>query len=324
MHRGPDAFLHQVVGGRWRLLEVLCAKEHGAAFRVETLEDGRLARLELWDQRHVERRGELARFEREARTLSRLRHERCLSVVAFGAHEGRPFLVSDLPETKALRDELGKPELTVPRALSLGLQLCEGLRHLHGHGVVHRALLPENVWLAQAPAADLLKIDLPRISLTTDTSDAKRERLYMPPERSAARPDHRADLYAVGMLLYVMCTGREPPGEVVAATAGGVPVPPPRTVGPERGISEGLERVILRAVAPPPDVRFRSGGQPSGRANGRRWSPPPSPPSLFWAPAPYAAVGARGRVRRQPSRPRSARASQRSPPSSLQLCRGRR
>jgi hypothetical protein len=58
------------------------------------------------------------------------------------------------------------------------------------------------------------------------------------------------------MLLYVMCTGREPTGEVAAAIAGGAPVPPPRVVSPERGISEALERVILRAVAPSPDVRF--------------------------------------------------------------------
>ena len=48
------------------------------------------------------------------------------------------------------------------RALALGLQLCEGLVHLHGHGVVHRALLPENVWIAESPAADSLKIGLPR------------------------------------------------------------------------------------------------------------------------------------------------------------------
>ncbi len=107
MHRGPDAFLHQVVGGGWRVLGVLGATDHGTAFRVESLEDGRPARLELWDPHHVERRGELARFEREARALSRLAHERCVSVVAFGAHDGRPFLVSDLPEGKSLRDALG-------------------------------------------------------------------------------------------------------------------------------------------------------------------------------------------------------------------------
>jgi serine/threonine protein kinase len=256
MYRGPDGFLHQVVGGRWRLLEILCATAHGTSFRVETLEDGRPARLELWDQRHVEGRGELARFEREARTLSRLRHEHCFSVVAFGAHEGLPFLVSELPEGKALRDELGKSELPLPRVLSLGLQLCEGLRHLHRHGVVHRALLPENVWVARSPAADLLKIGLPRIGQPTDASGGTRERFYRPPGRSAARPDHRADLYAVGALLYVMCTGREPPEEVMAATAAGAPMPPPRAVGPERGISEGLERVILRALAPSPQFRF--------------------------------------------------------------------
>src|SRR4051812_527258 len=148
MHPGPEAFLNQVVARRWRLLEVLCATEHGAAFRVEAVEDGRVARLELWDQRHVEGRGELARFEREARTLSRFRHERCLSLLAFGAHEGRPFLVSELPDARALSDELGKAELSVARAVALGLQLCEGLQHLHRHGAVHRALLPENLWVA--------------------------------------------------------------------------------------------------------------------------------------------------------------------------------
>ena len=242
MHRGPEAFLHQVVGERWRLLAVLGATEHGAAFRAEMIDDGRPARLELWDPRHVERRGELARFEREARTLSRLRHERCVSVVAFGAHEGRPFLVSDLPAGNTLRDELGKPELTVRRALSLGLQLCEGLIHLHGHGVVHRALLPDNVWVAQSSGADVLTIGLPRLGPKT--------------EGSAGRPDHRADLYAAGMLLYAMCTGREPPAEVAASIAAGEPAPPARAVSPERGISEALERVILRALTPAPRVRF--------------------------------------------------------------------
>ncbi len=256
MYREPDAFIHQVVGGRWRLLELLCTTAQGAVFRAEALEDGRLARLELWDQRHVESRGELARFEREARTLSRLRNERCLSVVAFGTHEGRPFLASDLPAGRALGDELGRADLTVTRAVSLGLQLCEGLRYLHRHGAVHRALVPDNVWVVQWPATDLVKIGLPRMGQTNHTPDATRAALYLPPERSAARPDHRADLYAVGMLLYVMCTGGEPSGEVLAAIAGGAPVPPPRAVSPGRGISEGLERVIVRAVAPSPDVRF--------------------------------------------------------------------
>jgi hypothetical protein len=256
MHHGPDAFLHQVVGGRWRLLEVLGPTEHGAAFRAETLEDGRPARLELWDLRHVEGRGELARFEREARTLSRLRHERCLSVSAFGAHEGRPFLVSELPAGTTLRDELRAGELSLARALSLGLQLCEGLRHLHGHGVVHRALLPENLWVTRSPGADLLKIGLPRIGQATGAPDASRAPFYPPPGRTAGRPDHRADLYAAGMLLYLMCTGRELAAEVAAEIAGGGPVPPPSSVSPERGISDALERVILRAVAPSPEVRF--------------------------------------------------------------------
>ena len=201
-------------------------------------------------------RGELARFEREARTLSRLRHERCLSVVAFGTHEGRPFLVSDLPggQDAAGRARQGRADgaprcIAGPAALRGDSPPAPARRGSSGAAARKRVG-------AQSPAADLLKIGLPRIGQTAATADAARERFYLPPERSAARRDHRADLYAAGMLLYVMCTGREPTGEVVASTAGGAPVPPPRVVSPERGISDALERVILRAVAPSPDVRF--------------------------------------------------------------------
>jgi serine/threonine-protein kinase len=228
MNREPDALLRQVVGGRWRLLEVLGATEHGTAFRGETVEGAGLVRVELWDARHVQERGELARFERQARTLSRLRHERCVSLVGFGVHEGRPYFVSELPAGRSLRDELGKPELTLRRALSLGLQLCEGLRHLHGHGVVHRLLLPENVWVS----GDALKIGVPRIG------------------SSSAGADQRADIHAASRLLYAMCTGQEPPAEA------GAPVPRPRAISPDRGISEGLERLLLRALSPSAQLRF--------------------------------------------------------------------
>jgi len=181
--------------------------------------------------------------------------------LAFGAHAGRPFLVFDLPEGETLHDQLGKPELTVTRAVSLGLQLCEGLEHLHRHGLVHRALLPGNVLVTQSPAADLLKLGPPRIGPATDISDATGDRLYRPPERPGGSGDCRADLYAAGMLLYAMCTGRDPSREVVAGSSAGASIPPPRAVSPEREISEGLERVILRAVAPSPDVRFGTAGE---------------------------------------------------------------
>ncbi len=106
------------------------------------------------------------------------------------------------------------------------------------------------------PAGDVLKIGLPRFGRMADGPDTAVGRFYLPPERAAGRLDQRADFYGTGMLLYVMCTGREPPAEVMASAAGGKAVPPPRAVAPERGITEALERVILRAVAPSPNVRF--------------------------------------------------------------------
>ncbi len=59
--------------------------------------------------------------------------------------------------------------MTVARAVSLGLQLCDGLRHLHGYGVVHRALLPDHLWIAHSPTVDSLTIGLPRFGQTIDS-----------------------------------------------------------------------------------------------------------------------------------------------------------
>src|SRR5687768_9230688 len=82
--RGPAP--GEIVGGRWRVSEAKGPTERGAAFRAESLADGQVARLEIWDRRHVERRGELAQIEREARILGRLRNPRCLSLLDFGVH----------------------------------------------------------------------------------------------------------------------------------------------------------------------------------------------------------------------------------------------
>src|SRR6185369_5796495 len=72
-------------------------------------------------------------------------------------------------------------------------------------------------------------------------------------EQKTGRPDHRGDLYAVGMLLYAMCIGRVPS----PATAG-TAYPAPRAVVPERPLEDALERIVMRAIAPAPEARFQT------------------------------------------------------------------
>jgi eukaryotic-like serine/threonine-protein kinase len=226
----------RMIDARWRVIDELGPTAHGSAFRVEEGEQGRPARLELWDERHVAERGRMAQIERQARVLGRLQHPRCLALRHFGVEDGQPFLVTDLADGKALAGQIGAQELTVGRAIAIVLQVLEGLRHLHAHGVVHREIGPQTVWLGTSLTGEAVSIGPPRLAIGSD------------------RADSRGDLYATGLLLYAMCVGRAAP----PAGAPGAVYPTPRSLAPDRGISEALERVIMRAIAPSRDTRFQT------------------------------------------------------------------
>ena len=284
----------RMIDARWRVVEELGPTAHGTAFRVEE-EQGPPARLELWDERHVAERGRLAQLERQARIISRLQHPRCLALRHFGVEDGRPFVVTELAGGKPLADQMGTEELTVPRAIAIALQVLEGLRYLHAHGVVHREIGPQTVWLGTSLTGEAVSLGPPQ--LTTASGD---------------RADSRGDLYAAGLLLYTMCVGR-------AAPAAGVPgavYPTPRSLAPDRGISEAAERVMMRAIAPSRDARFQTAEDfivalqrmDRGEPRATRPAAPPPPrrpprPALLLGGVALLALGALGAVLLRRGRP---------------------
>jgi hypothetical protein len=253
---GRPEMVGVIIGERWRVVEALGPTARGASFRVEELENGRAGKLDLWDARHLAERGRLAQLEREARIVSQLQHPRCLALFQFGVDDGRPFYVWEPGPGKRLSEELGKPELTVARAVGIGLQVLEGLRHLHAHGVVHRALTADNVVLGTSLTGDAVWVGPPQMGVTGPgdrAAEAPADAAFHPPERKTGRPDHRGDIYAAGMLLYAMCTGRVP-----SPAAPGKAHPTPRTAAPDSAIDDALERTVMRAIAPAPDGRFQT------------------------------------------------------------------
>jgi outer membrane biosynthesis protein TonB len=253
---GRPEMVGEIVGERWRVVEALGPTARGKAFRVEELEKGRAGRLDLWDARHVAERGRLAQLEREARIVSQLQHPRCLALFQFGVDGGRPFYVWEPAAGKPLGEELGKPELSVARALAIALQVLEGVRHLHAHGVVHRGLTADNVVIGGSLGGEAVWVGPLRMGVPAGgdrTFEAPGDQAFQPPEQKSGRPDHRGDLYAVGMLLYAMCTGRVP-----SPVAAGTAYPAPRAVAPERPLEDALEKIVMRAIAPSPDARFQT------------------------------------------------------------------
>src|SRR5262245_24662469 len=158
------------------------------------------------------------RLLHEARTAATLNHPHIVAVHDAGEAGEQPFVVMELVGGGSLR---GHPPLRFSQVLSIGRQLCEALEHAHEKGIVHRDLKPENVLLSEDGDAPEVKLaDLGLAFIRRDTRMTQSGMLlgtaaYMAPEQAMGTPlDGRADLYALGALLYELVTGRPPfPGE---------------------------------------------------------------------------------------------------------------
>lgn len=209
----------------------------------------------------------LTRFEREAEAAGTIAHPNVVEVLDINRLEdGRPYIVCEYLEGEelgALLDRVGT--LPVETAVRIVRQICRALMAAHERGIVHRDVKPENVFLVGDPHAPRVKVIDFGISKQNDGS-SKLTRTgmvmgtpaYMAPEQARGEHvDHRADIYAVGGILYRAVTGQKPydgeDGAQVLTLVLTEEPKRPRTVAPS--VPEALELVIQRAMARPPDER---------------------------------------------------------------------
>lgn len=186
--------------------------------------------------------------------------------------DGRPYLVMDFLEGESLYERLAQePQPALEVVLDIFRQLCNGLLAAHAAGVVHRDLKPENIHLCpsddQGVVVKLLDFGVAKIvdaaSSVTRSGALFGTPQYMSPEQSrGAAVDARADIYAAGVLLYEMLTGRLPfDGETtleVLTKQRYQPAAPPRQMrGMQSRVSIDLEQLLLRCLAKEPGNRFQ-------------------------------------------------------------------
>ncbi|MCC6523000.1 MAG: protein kinase [Polyangiaceae bacterium] len=161
---------------------------------------------------------ELERFMREARTAGALEHPNLLVVHDVGRHEGTPYLVTELLEGQTLRELLHDGPLPVRKAVELAVQAAAGLAAAHARGVVHRDLKPENLLVTRDGRVKILDFGVARVTAGDDAPDATQSLTesgavvgtagYMAPEQVRGQPaDPRADLFALGAILFELLTG---------------------------------------------------------------------------------------------------------------------
>jgi serine/threonine-protein kinase len=263
-----DPLIGAVVDGRWKVVERLGQGGMGTVYRGERLKLGKSVALKFLDERFASSKQALARFDRETRAISRLQHAHCVSIVDFGVHAGRPFIVMEYVAGKSLSGAMGTKDMNPLRGVLIMRQILDVLRHAHAHGVVHRDLKPDNVMLAEVTGtkdyvkildfglARIISVDEPDISIPALVAGTPS---WMSPEQASGhKADHRSDLFTAGVILYGMCTGRKPfradtTPELLRQIRQDRPTPP-RKLAP--GLSTALERVIDKAMAKSPDDRY--------------------------------------------------------------------
>ena len=242
-------------------------------------------------------------FELEARAAGTLNHINVLTVYDVGDHQGAPYLVTECLEGESLRTRLGAGALSVDAALEIALQVARGLGAAHARGIVHRDLKPENVFVARDGRVKILDFGLATLhdpagpaSPSLERPEATRALVagtagYMAPEQVRGEVvDRRADIFALGAVLYEMLTGLRPfKGDGTVGTLDAVLTRHPpdlSAVNPE--VPAALSHFVRRCLAKSPADRFESAvdvvSALDSIVRARRPAPPPSVLALFRRP----------------------------------------
>jgi serine/threonine protein kinase len=252
---------------RYRIEAIIGRGGMGSVYRTSDLVEKRQVALKFL---HAYLDGKtdtaLTRFQREFRVLAQLDHPGVVKAYGRGVYQDVPYLVLEFLVGQPLNDVLkAKGALPRPRLLQIALQICNALLYLHNKSIVHRDLKPGNLMLLppeDAPLVKLMDFGLVRSAnlsqQLTQEGTALGTVAYMAPEQAQALPvDFRADLYALGIILYEMATGRTPfvheNQAVVLMQQLTTPPPPPSEFNPD--IDQPLEKFILQLLAKEPSER---------------------------------------------------------------------
>jgi len=205
-----------------------------------------------------------ARFFREAQAAGCLSHPNIITIHDIGGdtHES-PYIVMEFLEGSDLSRQLAGGLLSIERKIQVAVDICEGLEHAHEHGIIHRDIKPANVFITAQGHAKIVDFGLARgeVSDLTHTGTILGTPNYMAPEQILGEPiDQRADIFAVGVVLYELFSGRKPfAGDSVAATIYKVlqtEPPPVHTV--DTALPPALSSVIQRAIAKDKTQRYQT------------------------------------------------------------------
>ena len=240
----------------------------GCVYRVRERDSGRISALKVLPRELATDPAFVERFEREARTLSRLRHPHIVGVHGFGQAGGFCFLLMEFVDGANLRQALRSGRFTPQQALALIPPICEALQAAHSQGVLHRDIKPENLLLDAEGRVKIADFGIAKLLEGPGASAGEAYTLtrtgarigtphYMAPEQveTPEQVDHRADIYSLGVVFYELLTGELPLGRFPAPSI-------------KAGLDARVDDIVFRALAKERELRQQTADQMKAEVEG--------------------------------------------------------
>lgn len=252
--------------GTYTLLEEIGRGGMGVVYRGEHLALQKPVAVKVLHHGIVQGAESATRLIMEARAACRARHPAIVDVSDIGRlADGRTFLVMELVEAPTLDQVLAGGPLAVERVLRIAAQVTDALAAASDAGVVHRDIKPGNIFLLEGDRVKIADFGVARVRVDA-TDPGGNEGIsgtawYMSPEQASGKPtDSRADLYALGVVMFEMLTGRVPfdgerPLDILTAHLNR---PVSSMVGPKGLVHRSVEAIVRRALEKDPADRFQT------------------------------------------------------------------
>jgi len=260
--------------GRYEILSPLGSGGMGEVYRARDTRLDRDVAVKILPESVANDPERLARFDREAKAVAALSHPNILALHDAGTEGGVSFAVMELLEGETLRDRLASGPLPPRRAIEIAVQIARGLAAAHARGLVHRDLKPENVFLVADGQVKILDFGLAKHADASADTAATATQLpgvtdpgtvlgtagYMAPEQVRGQAiDARADLFALGVVLYEMLSGRRAfQAETAAETMTAILKEDPPELPVRAELTPALGSIVRHAMEKQPAERFQS------------------------------------------------------------------
>ena len=274
---GPDAMLGKTVS-HYHILEKLGGGGMGVVYKAQDTTLTRYVALKFLPEGMGKDGEALERFGREARAASAINHPNICTIHEIGEHEGQPFIVMELLEGQTLKHRIAAKPLKINEALDWGMQIAEALDAAHSKGIIHRDIKPANIFITTQGQAKVLdfgvakdvgppeagyadtaahELNLTRTGAVIGTPE------YMSPEQARGhRADKRVDIWAFGVVLFEMLTGRHAfQGETTSDTLAAMLKTEPNWDALPAHLPANIRKLLRRCLEKDPQLRLRDIGE---------------------------------------------------------------